>query len=376
MKKLFISVIVICFMSTVLTYTIEEEGLSPDRSEDGPLLIHIKPGFLGASLVTGYKGFHFIPGRDTIIWGGIRAFWENTPFYRDFNDNLLTAENKSGIDIDEDLNYYRFALDWTTGITQGIIWNSRINANLLDVSLFYRGKFIYNFENEDKDQVIFNQAVNLPDMQKIQQNTFIGGFSLNNAVMENHIIKGVYSEVTAEWGPRFMNKIADFVRINFGFKGFIPLVDIKAKNQNHFSIYLGDYFTVDWITGETIPVNIRQSMGSFKGQRFGLGGMIRAVDEGRFDAGLKIANCFDIRINLPLLMPFNVIPGFIVFFDSAYYNRMKGSDDGFLLSTGGGIFFNLMDRFQFTMYTGAFLNRENVDGKKWKPFIMEVRAHF
>lgn len=374
-KLLFFSVIILLF-SINPVFSIEEEGLNPDKSEDGPLILHIKPGFFGAAVVAGYKGFQFIRGRDTIIWAGAGAFWENTPFYRDYNDNLITPANTAGIDIDEDLDYYRLKLDWSTGITQGIIRNSRINGNLLDFSLYYRGKFDYHFENEDKQQVIFKQAEPLPDMQRIQQNTFITGLSLNNAVLENHVIKGIYSEVSAEWGPHFLNKIADFVRINFGFKGFIPLLDIETKTQRNFSIYIGDYFTVDWITGDTIPVNIRQSIGRFKGQRYGLGGTVRAVNKGRYDANLKIANCFDIRFNLPIPIPFDIVPGFIVYFDSAYFDLMQGADNGFLLATGGGIFFNLLDKFQLTFYTGVFLNGENIDGEKWDPFILEVKFHF
>jgi len=378
-KQKLLFIIVLFIINLCFIHAIEQEGLNPDRSESGPLLIKPRIDIIGAGVLLGYKGFNFIEGRDTIIWAGAGASWKNTPFYRDFNDNLLTSDNtdiNGGIDLDEDLSFYKININWTVGITQGILWNSKIKANLIDVSLFYRGRFDYHFENDEKDQVIFNQFNYLPDMEKIQQNSFIAGISLNNAYKADNIIRGFYSEVSAEWGPSFMNKIADYVRLNFGFKGFIPIIDIATKTGSNFSIYLGDYFVVDWITGDTIPLNIRQSIGGFGNQRYGLGGTVRAVDRSRYDSSLKIANCFDIRINLPIPMPLDIVPGVILYFDSAYYNEMKGADDGFLLSTGGGITFNLLERFQLTGYTGVYLNGENVNGEKWKPFTFAMSFHF
>ncbi len=375
-QKLLFLIIILIISKLSFVHAIEQEGLNPDRSESGPLIVKPSFGIIGAGILLGYKGFNFIEDRDTIIWGGAGASWKNAPFYRDSNDDLLTSDNTTGIDLDEDLSFYRFNTSWTVGITQGILWNSRIKANLLDVSLFYRGRFDFHFENDEKTQVIFNQFNDLPDMESIQQNTLIAGLSLNNAYKSDNIIRGFYSEVSAEWGPGFMNPIADFVRLNFGFKGFIPIIDIPTKTERNFSIYLGNYFVVDWITGDTVPLNIRQSIGGFGNQRYGLGGTVRAVDKTRYDSNLKIANCFDIRINLPIPMPLNIVPGVILYFDSAYYDQIEGADDGFLLSTGGGITFNLLDKFQLIGYTGVYLNGENVNGEKWKPFTFAMSFHF
>ena len=375
-QKLLFLIIILYRFNLAFVHAVEQEGLNPDRSKSGPLIVKPMIDFYGAGVLLGYKGFNFIEGRDTIIWGGVGAFWKNTPFYRDFNDDLLTSGNTTGMDLDEDLYFYRLNTSWTVGITQGILWNNNIKANLLDVSLFYRGRFDYHFENDEKDQVLFNQLINLPDIESIQQNTFITGLSLNNTYKSDNVIRGFYSEASVEWGPSFMNKIADFVRLNFGFKGFITIVDIPTKTERNFSIYLGNYFVVDWIAGDTIPLNIRQSIGGFGNQRYGLGGTVRAVDKTRYDSNLKIANCFDIRINLPIPMPLDIVPGVILYFDSAYYNLMEGTDNGFLFSTGCGITFNLLDILQLTGYTGFYLNGENVDGKKWKPFIFSMKFHF
>lgn len=349
------------------------------ESEGGPFIIKVMPKIIGAGFTLGYTGFTFIDGRDTIIWFGTGASWIKTPFYRNADDELLTSDNAEEINIDEDLSFYNLNFNGNYGITQGILWNRQTNANLLDISLFCRGRYDYHFEDDERDQILFNQNEDLPDMESIQQTSFITGFSLNHIIKDkaDHLIKGIYSEISLEWGPSFINQTADFLRLNFAFKGFVPLFNLKTKTSHNFNMYFCNYFVVDWITGDTIPINIRQSIGGLRNQRFALGGRtIRAIDFGRYDSNLKIANCIDLRINLPFIIPPDIVPGFIVYFDSGYYDLLEGADDGFLFSTGLGIFFNMFNKFQLTGYTGFYLNGENVNGEKWKPFSFAFKFHF
>ncbi len=370
------------FTFNIISISAEENKESigqPEKSKRKVLITKIDPEPFGLDSALGYRGLSFIDGLDTSFWWGLGASWKKVPFYRNADDKLITSSNLGGLDIDEDLEYGRLNINWSFGITQGIIWNDKIDANLLDISLFYRGRYDEHFEDDDAEQVVFNQNEDLQDMESIQQNSFLTGLSFNYIFnnKEKKVIKGVYSEISLEWGPSFLNKKANFLRLNFALTEFIPILSIPTKTSNNFSIYIGNYFVIDWIYGESIPINIRQSIGGLGEQRLALGSeVLRGIDEGRYDANFKLADCIDIRIVLPLKIPPDIVPGFIVYFDSGYYNQLEGTDSGFLFTTGFGLFFDCFSAFQLTAYTGFFLNGENIDGKKWKPFYFEFEYHF
>jgi hypothetical protein len=269
-------------------------------------------------------------------------------------------------------------VNWSLGLTQGIIWNEKQKANLLEASLFYRGLYIKNFKKDGANQMLFNQDNPLPDMDSIQQNSFITGLAVNYLVKNNKLktIKGLYSEISIEWAPSFLNIIADYMRLNWTAKAFIPLFSYQGKNKNTaLCLYAGNYFSIDWIKGDTIPINIRQSIGGLYSPRMGsaLGGLIRGVDSGRYDANFKLANCTELRLILPVKL---ITPGFIYYFDAGYYNGLKGTDGGFLLSTGAGIFLDLFNKFQIAYSFGVFLNDTNINGEKVKPFLLSFKFHF
>jgi hypothetical protein len=360
----------------------QEIGTEQQKQEEGhtgrPFILKIKPRIIGCDIQFGLKKFSIIKGLDTILWFESGISWKKAPFYRDVNDELLTSNNLGNFDRKDDIKYGCLDINWGLGITQGIIWNNKSNRNLLEVSLFYRGRYDKHFEDDDEDQIIFNQNQDLPDMDGIQQNSFVTGLALNFLIKDKKtlVIKGFYSEASLEWGPPFLNRTADFMRLNFSMKGFIPLFSIPTKISS-FSLYLGNYTVLDWIYGDGVPVNVRQSIGGLYSQHIALGGkVIRGIDTGSYDACFKLANCTELRMVLPLKIPPGFVPGLIYYFDSAYYNQLKGTDGGFLFTTGFGLFIDILGKFQVTFYTGFFLNGENVDDKKWKPFIFAFKYHF
>ncbi len=357
------------------------EGVTIEEEEDKAWGFTIYPySLVGASIIAGYK--NDIENRDlfngVVLGAGIGWGFHN--FYRDFDGNLLTSDNTSGIDITKDTAYYNLNIFWLTGFHQGLVWNKKLKQNLMEYFVYYKGMCDINFEKEDQNELIFNQNYNLPDRKGIVLTSFVTGFLINTIETDDasKLKKGIYSEVSFEWGPFFMNNKADYIRANFQFKSCIPLVEAKLskKGRNRFSMYIADLLDIDYLYGDKIPVSVRQTLGGL-GARPGLGGSIRGSEAGRYDSRLKILNSLDLRMNLPAIGHKDIIPGFVLFFDAGYYNLIKGSDGGFLFSTGFGFYVDLFSFAQITLYCPQVLiNEEKLNGKKVTPVAFGMAFHF
>jgi hypothetical protein len=353
--------------------------LVAQNNQEQSFIIKLKPKPWGANLMIGYKDLSLIRGLDTILWAGGGAFWEQAPFYRNIDDELLTVNNIGDLDLKQDLFYERLNINWVAGISQGICWNKQLDENLLDISFFYKGRYDQHFEDDTKEQVLFNQNQLLPDVYGIQQHAFISGFTLNLLAnnTQSNVKEGSWAETSIEWAPVFINNTADYIRFNTTLKNFIKIFSLPLEAENYFNLYWGNMLIFDLIDGASIPINIRQSVGGIQQQRLALGnGVIRGVDKGRYDANLKLAECSELRMILPINLLNEIVPGIMCFFDSAYYDQLKGASGGFIFSTGGGAFIDLFDKLQLTYYMSCFLNDKNLNDEQWSFFNLAFKLHF
>jgi hypothetical protein len=336
----------------------------------------------------GLKHLSLIEGLDSIIWLKAGASWGSESFYRNPDGSLYYDNAGSRLSTyppDTAVSYDRLNFNWGLGFSQGILWNERIKENLLEVFIFYLGRYDYHYDDINRVQLITDSS--LPDADGIFQNSILGGLSLDDQNYDERtkVYDGISAELSAEWGPDwFFNTVfgrADFIRLNLTCMGFLPILDAAPESEwNIFSLYLADFFALDYISGTAIPINVRKSIGGLY-PRTGTGGAVRGLGAGRYDANLKMVNNLELRANLPALITKDIVPGFLIYFDSGFFSGIEGApantpNQGFLFSTGAGIFINFFDLAVITAYTHILIHNVKIDGSFWTPFDIAFSLHF
>ena len=49
---------------------------------------------------------------------------------------------------------------------------------------------------------------------------------------------------------------------------------------------------------------------------------MRGVDPGAYDTNLKAVNNLELRVNLPAIVPPDMVPGAVLYWDIGYYNQV------------------------------------------------------
>ena len=343
-----------------------------------PVLFDLGVRLLGADVYLGYRGLTVPPNPDTILWVALGGGYEWLNYFRDSANHLYTGGGGYSLD---DVTYDRINGRFDLGIAQGMVWNERLKFNLLEAFLFYKMRVDYVVDNPSKNELILDSG--LPDAAGLLQNSFLIGMSYNDLDKNDPHWKlsGVYAELSAEWAPEFFFNNswgrADFIRLNLTAKGFLPLFDIDPSAEfNLLSAYLGGFFSVDWCGGTSIPINVQQSFGGLRGRQ-GLGYAVRGYEDARFDGLFKAVVNAEFRLNLPQFKIIDVFtPGIYVFFDSGYYNYIYYDEQGFLFSSGAGIYLNAWKLTTFTLYVVAPFNHPLIDGTTWVHIGIGLDAHF
>ncbi|HEQ72061.1 MAG TPA: hypothetical protein ENN69_06190 [Spirochaetia bacterium] len=373
MKRIVLVMLVLC---GAVAWLDAQEAVTPQRD---PFIITIDPKMLGADLGIGYRGFSIIPEADTVFWLIAGGSYEWLAFYR-LPDNTLYTE-ASGYDPIDDPPYTRLSGRLDLGIAQGLAFNESIDANLFEIFLFYKTRYDYVVDDPGAIELILEST--LPDRRSIFQNSLFLGLSYNDLnTSDPHLVyHGIYGEMSAEWGPKllFNNLLgkADFVRLNATVKGFLPLFDLDPESTaNTLSAYAGAFFAVDYIAGDTIPINIQQTIGG-RYPRPGLGRAVRGFEDFRFDGLFKTVLNLEFRLNLPQYTVIDTVtPGLFFFFDSGYYNFIYYNESGFLFSLGAGVYVNVWKLTSLHAYTALLLNRPRADGSYWVPLLFLLSFHF
>jgi hypothetical protein len=349
--------------------------------KSGPLVLDPGIRIWGADLGLGFKGFRIFPDLDTIIWFYIGGGYENVGYFLN-PDGSLYDGNEAGYNPETSPYYWRVGGRFDIGLAQGITWNRTEMKNGLEFFFFYRLRYDLHLKDEEAGdpQLLFQSTP--ADQEGIFQNSLFAGLSWDNLDNSHpHRLKsGTYAEVSVEWGPEFMLNdifgVADFIRFNILGKAFIPLWDLDPHYPvNILSMYLGIKLSLDYTTGDSVPLNILNSFGGRKAMP-GLGYALRGYEDFRFPAPLKAVANLELRTNLPALVLPNIIPGVVMYFDAGYYNFFEIEEHDLLFSTGAGIFLNILDITSITLYTHFPLSRERVAGGYWVPFTVEFDLHF
>ena len=196
---------------------------------------------------------------------------------------------------------------------------------------------------------------------------------------------GIYSEFSVERAPEgFLNNIegiSDFTKYYGGFSFFIPLKDFKNRRDETVSgLYLASYSAADFVDGPNIPMIARQKIGSLTPLN-GLGGRIRGFETRRFDSEFKASNNTEIRLSLPEIKPLffpekmYLRPGALLFFDTGYYDLLKGSDSEAIISCGGGLFGDFSGFIKGMSYLSFPLKGMRLD-EKALVLSFDVSFHF
>lgn len=332
-----------------------------------PFLFDISPVFWGCDVGVGYRGLALVSGLDTVFWVYGGGGYEQMTYQRYPDGSLVTGALPSGLDPSTAPFYERWSARWQAGIEQGILWNPKLQSNLLDAFVFYRGRVDRN-DLSDRTQLI--SLSSLPDKAGITQNSFLVGLNYNDISLDlrSKVQSGLYGEVTAEWVPPSLNAIGDAVRFNATVKGFLPLFDAAPEaDTNLFSVYAGDFLSADYAMGPSVPLNIRQTIGGLE-PRVGLGYAVRGVDDGSMDTNLKVVNNMEVRANLPALLYRDIVPGVLCYVDTGYYDQVGETVanplSGVVASVGVGAFLDVLDLSSVTGYVNCRLTGTGDDGSR------------
>ncbi len=292
----------------------------------------------GLDLRLTYTGAPLFDGVDTKLMFQAGGGYEEATVWRNSDGTVYSGPNENG-----EINFMQPNGRIEAGIIQGILFNEAIEDNLLEAFLIYRMRYDYNIPGEYS----FVADSVFADAEGIFGNSLFAGVVYNDLRKNkaHRTQEGLYAEASVEWGPSFLaNQIfgeSDFLRLNFIAKGFVTLLDLKPEQEkNTLSIYLGDFFSVDWITGSSVPMYVSQSFGGTDLRR-GLGGSVRGYEKKGWDSLFKVVNNFEVRVNGPALFLPTIIPGFLAYFDMGYAAGYFGDADAepaFLAATGAGVY--------------------------------------
>ncbi len=310
-----------------------------------------------------YNGFKLVPGLDTIVENDFGAGYETDNYYRNTDGSLYSGPSGNGSAVTFD----RLEIVDGLGIRQGILWDHERNRNLLEGFLFYRLHYDKNYASTAS---LVSQS-SAPDRAQILSSSVLAGVSASTLVKDDlhRTWDGLYGEASVQWGPSFLfNGIgnADFYRLNATFKAFRTLYAAPSTGEwNLFSIYVGDFVSVDYAGGGSIPFYVQESTGGLA-PRATTDDWVRGFETGSYGTTFKAVNNFDIRFQGPSMIWPSTLPGFYVFTDQGYYNGFVGdptnTPGGFLASTGVGVYGDAFDLANVTAYLAFPLYGHRVDG--------------
>jgi hypothetical protein len=351
---------------------------APLFAADLPLAFDVAPRIWGLDLAVGFTGLELLEGRHTTIWLWGGGGWEKKTLYRladgtivgDYFD-LATGSLSSApalADPDEDPFFQRAEGKWQLGIVQGFVAAPDDRPDLLVGFLYYRGQYDVHLDQGALLSAVPTYA--FPDQDGILQHSLIAGAAWQAVIRNAHTVKsGLEAEASAEWGPFAPS---DFVRLNATARYFLPLYDAApSRDRNLFSVYAGDFLSVDWAIGDAVPLNIRQSFGGQK-PRTGLGYAVRGVDTGSLDGDFKAVNNLEVRVLGPALALWGrkdaAVPGLVAYVDAGIFGSAGspgGEAWGFVASTGAGVFVDLFNFAQLTLYLHYRMVGLNANGSPW-----------
>jgi hypothetical protein len=270
--------------------------------------------FWGGDVALGWKGWHLVPGVDTVLWASVGGAWQNNLFFAGGDDTVVPAPDA--------VSYGNWNADWRFGVAQGLVFNPEQDRNLVELLLLYRGK-VHHYT----DQAVL---AGLPEQDGLLQHSLTAGLLFDNTFEEKPSLnmRGVYGVLSAEFAPDWLGNTvlgrSDFWRLCLGLTGYLPVLDTPT-----LSIYLADRVLFDRIFGDQVPVTTLGASGALNkvpigsNPRRALGGTLRGVYGSRYDGYIKLMNNFDVRLHFPAWTLFKLTtPMAVAYFDAGIYDQM------------------------------------------------------
>lgn len=364
------------------------EAQETDLVEEKDFLVQPGPLLWGAEVDLGLQNYlQIMPETNTIAWLHAGGWWGSDGYYRTPDFEIYNGSTGDPADI---TSFNEWGALWGIGLAQGLLPRVEAGRDLLRLEAWYRATYEQHLLNEDADALIARS--NLPDAEALLLNRLFLGL-IYDATVENATTKqtdGVEAEASVETAPGFLgNRVVGdsrFLRMNVTGRYYRPLLDGVDGGPVAPSVGIAVFVAADQLVTlssdhTTIPADTRQSIGGLS-PRTGLGGAVRGIDSGRYDANTKIVANLEARTFFHNLLPFNVTPGIVAYLDAGYYLNPAGapststSYSGFLAAAGAGVSINALDLATLVGYTGYNLTGTNVDGSSWKPFFLGFGLHF
>jgi hypothetical protein len=353
----------------------------------------------GIDLTVGYRLEPWFHGLDTFVEGTIGGGYEGFGTFRDTNYTPNTPNPDTAAE-DGHLEFDSPDLRWQAGLRQGILPNATETRNLLELFLYYRGRYERYLEGRhywgssdaeiaaiEASHAAWQGAYAGSDAYGIFGNSLLAGLSIDTLRFDRRTkaYDGTYAEASFELSPYFPSVLgaSDFWRVNFSTKTFWTLYDARPDaDRNVFALYAGSYFSIDYADARRqMPQYVMQSFGGTE-LREGLADAVRGFEKYSWDTRLKIVHNLELRCTLPVLYSFrgrDLLPGFVTFFDvgygALYWPDSLDTPGGFLGSTGVGLFLDLLDFTHVHLYAEFPLIGERIDGAS-AVLDLAIKVHF
>ncbi len=379
-----------CTIATALVALLMVGAFAPTALEAQERDLVLKPGPLlwGADVRLGLRNYlRIMPETNTTIWLHAGGWWGSDSYYRTPSFEIYDGSTGDPGGI---TSFNEWGALWGIGFSQGLLPREEAGRDLLRLETWYRATYERHLLADDADVLIAQSG--LPDAEAILLNRLFLGLIYDTTVESGTTkqIDGVEAEASVEAAPRFLaNSVvgdSHFLRVNATGRYYRTLLDGVGGAAMAPSVGMAAFAAADQLftlseDHTTIPADTRQSIGGLS-PRTGLGGAVRAVDSGRYDANTKVVANLEVRTFFHNLLPFNVTPGIVAYIDGGYYGDPAGAPatsatySGFLASAGAGISINAFDIATLVGYTGYNLTGTNVDGSSWMPFFLGFGLHY
>lgn len=383
MKRAF-SRLWLLFLPTALLLLVLPEEL-PAQERD--FIVSPGPLLWGAQADLGLQNYLQIREEtNTTFWLHLGSWWGSDSYYRypDYRiyDGALGAEDIT--------SFNEWGLAWGLGFAQGLIPREAEGRDLLRVETWYRAHYEDHLLQDESDDLIVRS--DLPDRRGVLLNKLFLAliYDETRTDLTSKQKDGLYGELSGEVAPAFLgNELvgsSNFARVNATLRYYRSLLNLGGNSRLVPTLGLATFAAADQLVligddHRRIPADARQAIGGLS-PRTGLGGAIRGLDSGRFDANTKLVGNLELRAFFPYALPLNVTPGLVMFLDGGYYRQPAGAAvgsrnfSGFLAGTGIGVSITLFDLATLVGYSAYNLSGENVDGRSWKPFFLGFGLHY
>lgn len=288
-----------------------------------------------------------------------RVGYEGLSLLRDPVSGDIVAQDAGGETpyVFDSLNFR-----WAIGLDQALLVKD--GKKLADAFVYYRGRYDILTASSVAAKAIGSSYAATSDFEGLFGNSFLAGVAWDSTARDSRRVKsGLFAELSAEYAPPGFDPVGgtDFIRGTAKASAFLPAFSkgqAQDERLNLVSAYLAAFASVDYATGDAVPIWVMQSFGG-RDLRSSLGDCVRGYPGSSYDAELKAVANVEFRLNGPALFKQAwLLPTVYAFVDGGAYSGFANTVadsavKGVLASTGVGIGLNILDFVEVGIY-GAY----------------------